>query len=524
MQHLKFKVLRQSLFFLLVILWSVPGFAQRTDYPVSSPQEKDVSWILSFLSSDWLEGRETGTEGNQLAGDFIANIMKMNGLQPYGDILQKDHAGTGQEERGWFQEFNVIRYQAAKSELSIISAYRDENPPVFTPKDYVCYPPPFSMLMTSDLVFGGYGLQSGDEGYNDFKGIQTKDHILIALDSYPGHLDTNSKAWKNYGKSWEESGYDPDTKLKIAQKSGAKALIILRISEDTTNTEDPEYRDASWMNEHDSSAAAIPMYILNPRASRILLAVCQLDLTKLEKSAANLVSPSCSLPGYQAKASIDVQTELVPVRNVVGIIRSDNPAGTILLGAHYDHLGKRNQTIYNGADDNASGVAGLLGLAKVWGRATTKLPCNLVFAAWTGEEKGLLGSEYFVQNRKPDPDDYLLAVNMDMISRSAPEDTAGRIVSVGTLPAGENLRQIAREANLKNNLQFNLDLWDVTGHTGSDYASFTAAGIQVMTFFSGFHKDYHSERDDADKADLQKMGKILNLVNGIIRQVISTIR
>jgi Zn-dependent M28 family amino/carboxypeptidase len=230
------------------------------------------------------------------------------------------------------------------------------------------------------------------------------------------------------------------------------------------------------------------------------------------------------LPGLQAKASIDVKTELVPVRNVVGIIRSDNPAGTILLGAHYDHLGKRNQTIYNGADDNASGVAGLLGLSKIWGRADATLPCNLVFAAWTGEEKGLLGSAYFVNSRKPDPDDYLLAVNMDMISRSVPEDTAGRIVSIGTLPSGENLRQIAREVNLKNNLLFNLDLWDVTGHTGSDYASFTAAEIPVMTFFSGFHNDYHSERDDAALVDLRKMGKVLQLVNETIIRVMEGIR
>jgi hypothetical protein len=214
----------------------------------------------------------------------------------------------------------------------------------------------------------------------------------------------------------------------------------------------------------------------------------------------------------------------VKLRNVLGIIPGKDTTRSIIIGAHYDHLGIRDGKIFNGADDNASGVSGLLALARVWTLNSEKPPFNLIFAAWTAEEKGALGSLYFVQNLKKRADKIILSLNMDMISRSAPEDTTGMVISIGTLPPDENLRDIARNANMKLSKPFELDLWDVSGHYGSDYAYFAERHIPVMTFFSGFNDDYHTPEDKFEKEDLQKMTNILELVNECIWHITEKIR
>lgn len=218
------------------------------------------------------------------------------------------------------------------------------------------------------------------------------------------------------------------------------------------------------------------------------------------------------------------ETKVVKLRSVLGVLYGTDTTRSIIIGAHYDHLGIRYGNIYNGADDNASGVSGLIALAGVWSSNSEKPPCNIIFASWTAEEKGEIGSQFFLQNLITRPGRILFSLNMDMISRSAPEDSAHRIISVGTLPESDNLRQIVREANQKLKSPFELDLWDVRGHYGSDYAYFAQRQIPVMTFFSGFNKDYHTPKDTNEKVDLQKMSDILELVNDCINQVIEKLR
>jgi hypothetical protein len=218
------------------------------------------------------------------------------------------------------------------------------------------------------------------------------------------------------------------------------------------------------------------------------------------------------------------EAKTVKLRNVIGIIPGNDTSRSIIIGAHYDHLGIRDGKIYNGADDNASGVSGLLALAKIWTGNSEKPPCNIIFASWTAEEKGEIGSQFFLQNLKKRPGNIVFSLNMDMISRSAPEDSTGRVISVGTLPQSENLRQIVTGANKKLKRPFELDLWDVTGHYGSDYAYFAERQIPVMTFFSGFNDDYHTPKDKFEKVDLQKMSDILELVNECIWQITEKIR
>ncbi|HBC77220.1 MAG TPA: hypothetical protein DEO60_01215 [Bacteroidales bacterium] len=308
--------------------------------PVDKPE--NFAAVVTFLSSGYMEGREAGSRGASLGSDFIALMMQINGIDPFGD------------RKSWFQDFKLIRF-------------RNEKP------------------------------EPGESEYND------SDYFLEG---------------------------------------------------DTTIT----------------------------NASQLI--------------------------------------DTLPVRNVIGIIPGNDTSKSIVIGAHYDHLGMRNGLIFYGADDNASGVAGMLSLAKKWVSSGEKPQYNLIFCAWTAEEKGQLGSSYFVRNMGTKTGKVLICFNMDMISRSAPEDTTGRQISIGTLPFSEDLRLMAKEINLRFERPFEFDLWDVTGHTGSDYRFFSEAGIPVMTFFSGYNSDYHTTADTSDKIDLRKMSDILILVDEIIRKVL----
>jgi Zn-dependent M28 family amino/carboxypeptidase len=186
------------------------------------------------------------------------------------------------------------------------------------------------------------------------------------------------------------------------------------------------------------------------------------------------------------------------IRNVLGMIRGSDTTRNIIVGGHYDHLGVRKGLIYSGADDNASGVAGILALAKVWADHTQKPSCNIIFAAWIGEEKGKLGSTYFAQHSPIVPDRLSLVINLDMISRSAPEDTARRQLAIGTLTVNEDLRNLAKACNSQLENPLTLDLWDVTGHSGSDYGPFAAQKVPIITFHAGFHEDYQDGKDSAN--------------------------
>jgi len=282
-----------------------------------------------------------------------------------------------------------------------------------------------------------------------------------------------------------------------------------------TERSDPEYdEDINHTLPNDTSENHIPSFRLGTSAAKQLLAGTSLDIISFEKQAAKSFSPaSVILKDKAVHYSVTLKSEPMLVRNVLGILPGKDQSKFVVIGAHYDHLGTRNGIIYNGSDDNGSGASGLLALVKAWVASGMQPACNLIFASWTAEEEGLLGSEYFAQQLAKQPKNILLYINMDMISRSETSDSTQRKLSIGTRTSDENLRELGRKSNLTLDHPFNLDLWDVTGHSGSDYASFTAKNIPVMTYNTGLHDDYHTPRDISVTADLVKMGDVLKLVN-----------
>ena len=348
------------------------------------------------------------------------------------------------------------------------------------------------------------------------------------MPGYPGQHDTMSVAWKKFRVMAGNDDFDLDKKCAEAAKQGAAAVIIVNkaVFYPKQKTTKPQNKPLNTEPEYSSAVYSLPgagkeplsvCFRLDKKSSEKLVLALGIDFIKAEKQIAEQLkfSPVDLRSKISLKAKPTVDTLLV--NNVIGKIQGRDSTKTIILGAHYDHLGKRGNLIYYGSDDNASGVAGLLALAKSWSQTTP--PCNIIFASWTAEEKGLLGSEYFASTLDL-PGNVKLYINMDMISRSVTEDTARRQLSIGTRAADNYLRELATQANNKLSHPFVLDLWDVTGHSGSDYASFTAKNIPVMTYNTGLHNDYHTPRDIPADADLVKMGDVLKLVNITLQEVL----
>lgn len=503
-------------------------YAQSKPQHLNPPTANVFGPILAFLSSDWMQGREAGSKGGFMAADYMASQMQVFGLEPYGDISQK-------HTPGYFQDFQVISNKTESASLALVQRNGSSQSSFqFTQGvDYEVNAGISSSEAETQLVFAGYGLSIADKGYDDYKGIDVKGKIVLILKGFPGHSDTTSIAWKKLGRDFEENEASTEAKLRAAKQHGALAMLIadgsgkfepyiraqanqnlLQLSMNTERA-DPEYDEGiNHCLPNDTSENYIPCFKLGTSATKYFVAGTGLDIANFEKQSAKSFLPvSFLMKDKIVRFSVTLKSEPILVRNVLGLIPGKDPDRYVVIGAHYDHLGTHNGFIFNGSDDNASGTSGLLALAKAWVGSGVQPACNLLFASWTAEEEGLLGSEYFAKQLDKQLKNILLYINMDMISRSETSDSTQRKLSIGTRTSDENLRELGRKCNATLDHPFNLDLWDVTGHSGSDYASFTAKNIPVMTYNTGLHDDYHTPRDISAHADLVKMGDVLKLVN-----------
>ncbi len=515
----------------LGIVISVTTFSQPV---VDDPIRKDFIGSLGFLSSDWMEGRETGSKGSFMAADYIYSEMLQHGLRP--------GPGVGRST-GFFQNFDIVRYKTTETELTLHEKTdKTLSGKGFIPEiDYLIEAGPNDFRFEAPLVFAGYGIVAPQIGYNDYSKIDVSGCIVLVMDGFPGEKDTMSPGWKKFGNAAMEQSVSIETKQRIAGEKGALAMIVIspekgffKLKHHQVNKsidrsvyrqiemEQFEYVDDNYVLPGDS--ALIPVCWLGREAAVRLIAGSGIDLKETEKRiASHLVPESSAIKGKKVIIAAEMKAVPLLVRNVLGHIQGVDSTKSIVIGAHYDHLGMRGDQIYNGSDDNASGVAGMLALAGRWVRSGVKPPCNIIFAAWTAEEKGLLGSSFFVRNFDFNRQKILLNVNFDMISRSSSDDTDANIVSVGLLKGTDYLKEMVSRHNRDLQKPFKLDLWETTGPGGSDYASFAVKRIPVMSFFSGYHDDYHTPRDIFSSADPVKMGAILKLANKLIIEFLTTI-
>lgn len=465
----------------------------------------DLRKHVSTLASEDMAGRLTGTKGEQLATAYVAGVFDALGLEPAG------------ENGSYFQSFPFV----AGVSLGDKNSLKFNNTSYEVNKDW--RPLAFSKVgevASAEVVFAGYGISApagdGVEEYDSFVHLDVKDKWVLALRHLP---DDISDEWRRHLNRFSSLRY----KAMVARDKGAKGLIIVNgPSRTSKNTLVKLKFDASL------AGTSIPVISVTPKLAQKLMGQAG-NLAKLE---AKLIKGEMvmGLPtGNNLGGYIDIVQEERLGRNVVAKLSAGSDQPAVVIGAHVDHLGDgsgggslarddERGKIHFGADDNASGTAGLLEIAhylkdqKQKGRWKPKR--DIIFAAWSGEELGLLGSNFYVNNAgdKKNADDlsrlFAAYLNMDMIGRFQKN-----LVLQGTGSSDWWASEIE-----KRNAPIGLPIVTQSdAYLPTDATSFYLKKVPVLSAFTGSHSDYHSPRDTPDLLDYDQMGKIVKLMGLIAR-------
>jgi hypothetical protein len=476
---------------LLTALALVPGGP--ADAREATAVDRIRADVARLAADDW-EGRRAGTRGGDAAADWIAAEFHRIGLEPAGA------AGS------FFQPFTFID----GVDLGPGNRLSVNGRPFRSGEEF--RPLAFSSAGTAagGAVFAGYGIVSTDLDYDDYAGVDVKDRVVLVLRYGPGGDDPQSK-WAALTAL--------RMKASTARDKGARALLVVT-GPGTPDGKDelvPLRADASFSDE------GLPVLSVRRAVAEALFAGAS---TTLEAAQKQIDGSSRPAPLALADARVEIATDVTPhratTRNVMGLARGTAAAGddVIVIGAHYDHLGvgvagmaasldpSPAGKIHHGADDNASGVAGLLELARRLSVHKPPLRRSLLFIAFGAEELGALGSSHFVKNPTRPWDEVAAMVNLDMVGRLR-ADTL-QVSGVGTSPLW---RPLLDEANRAAGL--NLKVQE-GGYGPSDHSSFYAAGKPVLFMFTGAHADYHRPSDTADHVDAGGIEKVAGLVESVV--------
>jgi len=426
---------------------------------------------VSYLASDALDGRRTGTAGANDAARYIAGEFERSGLHP--GINAAGAEKRRQMMARYLQPFPYVGHvELGKNNvLANLRVGEDWMPLGISPNQ---------TLHLTAVVNAGYGITANELNYNDYKGTYSKTEVAV--------IRTGTPDGDNPHGRFTTAG-QIRFKVAAAQSAGVGALLITSDADDLKN--DP----LASLSYDNAGLAGIPVAVISKQAAEKLANAKDVTLTT------------------------DVVRAEVPAYNVIGVLEGSDPIlkkENIIIGAHYDHLGRGGEgslaskpgEIHHGADDNASGTAGLIELARLFSLQRPKLKRTLIFIAFGGEEEGLLGSNYYVNHPLAPLTNTVGMINMDMIGRM--KDRKLIIGGVGT--AKEWRWMIEPEKSFA--LTLNED-----GVGPSDHSSFYLKQVPVLFFWTGTHNDYHKPSDTWDKINYTDEAKILGFVARIVRDI-----
>jgi aminopeptidase YwaD len=450
------------------------------------------------LASDAFEGRGSGTAGERKAAAYIVEQLRRYGVRPGGD------SGS------YYQAFEFVSSVA----LGTTNALSLSGPGGLRRQGTVegdFRPLGFSANgnASGPLVFAGYGISSSEKKYDDYADLDVKGKIVVVLRYGPDGDSPRSEFSRHTS---------PRNKERLAREKGAAALIVI------TGPANDDADDLMRLRvDQTGGFAGIPVFSARRSFFAEALATAGKDLKSLQDSIkADLKPRSFVFPGHEAHLTADLVKVKARATNVVGILDGTDPVlknQVVVLGAHFDHLGfggpnsmmPDTVAIHNGADDNASGTAGLLELTQKLAAEKLNRRTYLV-AFFSGEELGTLGSQHLVAH--PPLPGMVAMLNMDMIGRL--QNRSLDIGGTGTSPVWAGL--IAREnADSSFTLKLNPD-----GFGPSDHASFYGKDIPVLFFFTGTHDDYHKPSDDWDKLNYEGEERVVRFVSRIVRDLDAT--
>src|SRR2546422_9776428 len=453
---------------------------------------------VRYLASDEMKGRGDGSPELDKAADYIASQFRLWGLRPMGD------------NNSYFQNFEITTGALAgpKTELQVNRTSLKVN------QDFV--PLPFSNTAVFDglLVFAGYGITAPELQYDDYQTIDATGAIVLVLRHQPQETQDRSPFNSSQHNTFINKAIN-------AKQHGARGIIFIT----DLNHEDEEVGGAT--RGADTEDLGIPA-VHAKRAPLLKLFVDGgKDLGMIQKKIdTNLQPQSFELPVRAHIATHIVRTRKT-VKNVVAGITGSDPTlqnEWVIVGAHYDHLGlgDRNSLapsqigqIHHGADDNASGTAGVLELARLAAKNKQSWKRSILFMTFAGEELGLLGSSYFANHPTIPLANAAAMINMDMIGRMTNDRLF--VGGVGTSP---NFKPWLEDFNKTVGLK--LDYSD-SGFGSSDHTSFNAKKIPVLFIFSGLHTDYHKPSDTYDKINAEGAVRILSLVYLMLDKIASEV-
>ena len=518
---------------------------------------------VSVLASDEFEGRGVGTEGLNKAAAYIEGIFREAGLNvtvDNGDAFQEFEVSNGAKlEDG--NALEIVDAAGMKTSLEMDKSFRTcsfSEPGTFE----------------AEIVFAGYAIEN--EKYNDFAGIDVKDKVVLFLRRTPQSGDPHASNFNERDASLKtklSQCYRRGAKAVLILNDGASAKNdraaleekvvkakdkIVELAEKTVptgavitsgggNGEPPEADNArlelpfavahlrqlrEMLKSFDAdplmefgyagekSGDALPTFHVKRAAVESLIKTATgKTLAEIEASIEETLKPASQvLTGMRATGKASLHIEKVTVKNVIGVLEGEGPLKdeTIVVGAHYDHLGHGgdgslqpgSKEIHNGADDNGSGSAGLLELVRRLAGRKEKLPRRIVFMAFTGEERGLLGSAHYVKTPLFPIEQTVVMFNLDMIGRM--ENSKLTVYGTGTSHFWD---QRVDEAGTASGLTL---IKKPEGFGPSDHSSFYAKKIPVLHVFGGLHPDYHRPSDDVEKLNVPGMRQATDFFETLI--------
>jgi len=476
--------------FLLALVLSFHHSAARAQ---SNPEVTAAELLkhVRYLASDQLEGRKAGSKGAELAAQYVANEFKRYSLKPLGD------QGT------YFQSFEFV----AAIELGVLNTlsytFRGRSTSTVVNRDFRPLGFSSSESFTGDLVFAGYGISAPGNNYNDYDGIDPQGKAVLVLRNAPP-----SDSTRNFTQ-FSSLRY----KAAKARELGVKALVIV------TGPADSDTDELLKLSYDQSTGnAGIPAVHVTRKVADELLRPTGKTISDLEKRIISTGTPqSTPVAGVTLSMTVELKEIRQSTKNIIGYLEGNDPLlkdQLVILGAHHDHLGFGGEgsgslkpdtvAVHNGADDNASGTAGLLELAQAFAVSQGSLKRSMLFISFAGEEMGLLGSAHYVKNPTVPLERAIVMINMDMIGR-----LNHRALLIGGIGTSAGFEDLVNKHNADSAFVLKLTK---DGFGPSDHSSFYGKQIPVFHFWTDLHPDYHRPSDDYDRINYEGMEQVARYI------------
>ena len=463
---------------------------------------------LSILASDEFEGRETGTEGNEKAANYIAGEFKRMGIPALSDgsYFQNVVFNWSQwEDIG--MHVNGKRFRHLWEFISFPT--RNNDLPEFE---------------TKEVVFLGYGIDA--ENYSDYKGINVKDKVILIYKGEP--IDKNGNSYLTGSSELSEWADNWEKKVTTAKNHGVKLVLIIEseiqkvLSDNRKLLIGPRLTlgdDASLYEKYANSC------YINTNVAKDIMGSKYKKVVKARKKIEKKGSPKNVALSCDFKITQQKKERILQGVNVLGYIEGTDEKlkdELVIVTAHYDHLGKRGDDIFNGADDNGSGTSTVLGVAEAFMSAKKKgvgPKRSVLTMLVTGEEKGLLGSKFYVEKPVFPLENTIVNINVDMVGRvdNKYSDNPNYIYVIGSDRLSTELHKINEAVNeqytqLILDYTYNAEDDPNRYYYRSDHYNFAEKGIPAIFYFNGTHPDYHRASDTIEKINFEKMEVIAQLV------------